>query len=754
MPQLVPLAIAAALYAAEYISIGTLLLTLATTAGSFLLSTLLRPSTPSLPNLAQDRKQAVRSAIAPRAFAFGRTLISGPVLDIGSSGSESEIFHIVVVLTGHEIEAFEEVHINNTVITLAYSGLSGHNDVDRAAGGMGGSIRIYTYDGTQTTACSALVSEMPGHWTSDHVLFGCAYVYCRIQFDQNQYPRGFESIAAVVRGAKLYDPRDGGTRWSKNTALVARYYLTHPDGLGCSADEIDDAMVIAQANICDEDVALDVAETVFQKRYETNGVFRLDQAPIAIMEQLLSAGAGTLVYSAGQYRIHVAAYDAPAHTITADDLAGPVEVTPRQSRESQFNRVSGTFIDPEQNWVGVSFPNADDNARITADGEVVPNDISLMATTDISMAQRLARIHLLHNIYGVTVKLSLRHSALVIQCWDNVEVTLSDFGWSDKVFRVTSWDFDPGTGRVNVVLKEDSPAIYAWTALDLADPVTPATPTLVNALVLPAPTSLSLSASTAINADGQTVPSLLVTWVPSAHPFVTATEVQWRPSGATPWNSREVAAPVGQYAILPAISGTTYDVRVRGVGGVTKSAWTSTSTVTAADDTTPPGVPTSLSATAIPGGISLSWSRPTAKDLAAVEVYADTTGSFATQYYVAETLGAGYVHAGIGGGRTLYYRVRSRDRTGNLSAYSGGVSATSQTFATVDIASNAITRMHTSVGTSTLTAGFGSAVTLESISVDVPTGGSVKLELRLDLYQPGGLPELGPSGSGEGGGSE
>ena len=61
-------------------------------------------------------------------------------------------------------------------------------------------------------------------------------------------------ISATIRGKKVVDYRDGGTRWTDNPALCIADYLTNADfGMGFpAASELDLGNFNAEANHCDE----------------------------------------------------------------------------------------------------------------------------------------------------------------------------------------------------------------------------------------------------------------------------------------------------------------------------------------------------------------------------------------------------------------------------------------------------------------------------------------------------------------------
>ena len=751
--------------------IGSVVGLVISVAGSMLLSQLSKSDKQDLPITAQDRKQAVRSAIEPRRVIYGRSIVSGPVVYMSSSGPDDEFINVVVPVAAHVIDDFEAVWINGVEQPLVPAGTGGIDGQDRGGGGsedfalflvdatevlfgasspaMSGSMLIHTYDGTQTTADATLISESSGEWTSNHILKGTPYIYTRIQYSSNLYPHGFESIAAVVRGALLFDPRDDSTAWSQNPALAIRDYLLADYGLSCAADEINEPSFEAAANICDELVALDEAETVFQPRFQINGSFKLDQQPADIIEQLLTSCGGTLTYVQGAYQLHVAAYDPPAITLTESDFAGPLQVTTQHSRRDLFNAVRGTFIDPTQKWVASEFPIVTDSDFETADGEQIVVDVEYQFTTDSAMAQRLSRIQLLRHRFGqLTVDAPLKYSAMRLAVWDTVAIDFADFGWTDKVFRVVSWQFDPVTAGIVVRLQEEDSDSYSWTALDAAPPLDTPDSTLADPLIIPPPTGLTITPTTELDSDGHIVPALLAEWSLTPHPFLTASEVQWKKTADSEWSSRAVRMPIMSMVISPVIAGTSYDVRVRAVAGLVRSAWTSTATEDAAPDTTPPADPSGLTATAVRGGIVLDWTNPTDNDFESTLIFENTGTVFGSASYIGHTPGSHFFRSGISGNDPRWYWIQSRDFSGNATNVVGPATATPNLAATADIAAHAITLGDGASQNDTISCDDTATVFIVGKTITVPGGGDVWIWVRADL-DTGSLPE----GSG-GGGSE
>jgi hypothetical protein len=103
-----------------------------------------------------------------------------------------------------------------------------------------------------------LIAECGDKWTSAHRGDGITYLYIRLRYDQDVFGQvGLPNISALVRGAKLYDPRTGLTVWSDNSALCAAHYLRHATlGLGSTSAEVPDDEVSVAANVSDEVVPI------------------------------------------------------------------------------------------------------------------------------------------------------------------------------------------------------------------------------------------------------------------------------------------------------------------------------------------------------------------------------------------------------------------------------------------------------------------------------------------------------------------
>jgi hypothetical protein len=211
--------------------------------------------------------------------------------------------------------------------------------------------------------------------------------------------------------------------------------------------------------------AITVHTTNQENRYTCNGSFTLDSKPVDIMKSMLTSCAGRLVWSQGAYSIFPAAYNYPVGTLTESDLRDDISVMPAPSRQQRFNTVRGVFVSPDQYWQQVDFPYQQNAAQYAADGSEICQTLELPYTLDSSMAQRLAAIYLNQNLRGIIVNFPAKLSAFPYQPGDVVNLSISQLGWNEKGFRITDWKLSD-TGGVDLVMKEEDPAVYGWTLTD------------------------------------------------------------------------------------------------------------------------------------------------------------------------------------------------------------------------------------------------------------------------------------------------
>ena len=455
----VALASTAAVSASAIIAGTMTLAAFATTfAVNFALGAALRALTPkpSVGGIGGSNRGYQTTAIGTaldHQIIYGKVRVGGARIYDEATGENNKYLHRVVAVAGHEIQSFDEIYINDEIITLDGSG----NVTSPSK--YNGKVRIKLHLGSPDQTADTFLADESAHWTTEHRLRGIAYMYVRLAFDADVFPNGIPEITATISGKKVYDPRTSTTAWSDNPALCLRDYLTSSYGIAEDTANIDDALVIAAANVCDQ-TNTDAGTT----RYTCNGSFTTASTPYDMINGILTSMDGSLWYAQGSWRMKPAYWTAPVLDLNEDDLRSSVSVSTRHSRRNNFNTVKGTFRGEESNWQTTDYPQVTNLAFLNADGgQESVADVDLPFTDNSIEARRIARISLERNRQQLTVNASFGLKTLQVQVGDNVRLTNTRFGWSNKEFEVIAWNFGLTDGldlQTQMTLRETAESVY------------------------------------------------------------------------------------------------------------------------------------------------------------------------------------------------------------------------------------------------------------------------------------------------------
>lgn len=556
---------------------------------SFVAQALFKPSVPSAkapgtPDQASvDNKITVRQAAAPRQLVYGEMRIGGIYAFIHST-DHNNLLHVVVMVAGHEIDSFQEVWINDAAYSVE-DDLDGSGFIADTADKFHNKIRFKFHLGAADQAADDdLIAECGSDvWSSTDRLLGVAYAYVRLKWDATVFGGGIPNLSFVVRGKNdIYDPRDDSTGYSANSALVlANYLCDETYGIPVDYDTgIDEAGLIAAANICDESVA--TADGNHEARYRTDGLVTCDAQPQEIIGKLLGAMHGKAPYDGERWKIMAGAYATPSLTFTDDDLRAGPKIQTITSRKDLFNAVKGTYIGatpppgddsdaPRNNYQVVDFPPVVSDTYRTLDGQRLWKDISLPLTTSASRAQRIAKIDLLKARQQIVATMPCKLSVWRCQAGDTVLWTSERYGWTAKPFEVASAKFivdgNPPTLGVDLVLRETDSSVYDWSSSEETafDPA-PNTnfPQVFN---VGAASNFRVTESLYTARDGGGVKAkVTLAWDASPDAFVTSGggyRPAWRVSGASDWTY--LAATSALSTEIVDIAPGTYEFQVEAI---------------------------------------------------------------------------------------------------------------------------------------------------------------------------------------------
>lgn len=341
-------------------------------------------------------------------------------------------------------------------------------------------VRIKFHRGEPGQVADAdLVAESGGEWTTSHRGDGIAYLYVRLKYDQDVFGGiGVPNISVVARGAKCYDPRTTTTVWTQNSALITAWWLKQQElGLKQPAGSIIDAELSAAANICDEDIDLDVGGTTTQKRYTTNGTLSAEDALRSNLEQLIVPMAGSATFVGGKWRIRAGAHEAPDVFLTESDFApGSIQVLPFARRRELFNAVTGTYLDSASDSIERQFPIVENATYQAADGgEQLTRNVTMPMVDDGVRAQRLAKIQIERARQAESIQATYKiRGGYNVKPNDVVALSIAAMGWTNKLFVVRERVYKRDENdTVQLLLQATAAGVWDWnygeaTTVDLA----------------------------------------------------------------------------------------------------------------------------------------------------------------------------------------------------------------------------------------------------------------------------------------------
>jgi hypothetical protein len=161
-------------------------------------------------------------------IVYGSRRIGGIRAFVGVNGASNEYLHVILILCEGDIEAIDDVYIDDIISTDAK---------------FTGKLEIRKYTGEDWQAADSTLSSDFPEWTSNHKLSGVSYIVCRFRWDEEgRAYSGFPRINVDVRGKKVLDPRNGKLEHSANPALcILDYLLNARYGRGIERNQIENS---------------------------------------------------------------------------------------------------------------------------------------------------------------------------------------------------------------------------------------------------------------------------------------------------------------------------------------------------------------------------------------------------------------------------------------------------------------------------------------------------------------------------------
>jgi len=426
------------------ITVGSLLTTVALSGASFLLNSLLAPKVQSGALADQGLKVNSRDPVPPQRLILGRALVGGSFFFLEK---KPPYLYYGLIIANHEIEAVEEVRLSNKDVAIDVNGFATVVPYATATEKFAQfSIRLGTDDQLIDPILAVDFPELPSTFRQR----GMATVVCK--FDYGGTAAQHEAIWGsaqpsplfLVKGTKMYDPRvptqdanDESTwEWSDNASLCQAWWLTHRKGGRRSWDQIDlDSLRVAADN---DDVPVFFKMVGSEKQWTVNGAILLTEEPFDVINNLLTANLGMLIWHDGKYSFISGGPRFPTWTLNDNSARGDIELRHDRPRRDLVNTVDTVFTAPDREYQLANGPTIDNATYITADGEVHRITARLPFTASHTRAQRIAKVLLESARRGKLLSSSYSIDALRLSASDIINIeSVAAFG-ADDTYRLMS----------------------------------------------------------------------------------------------------------------------------------------------------------------------------------------------------------------------------------------------------------------------------------------------------------------------------
>ena len=665
----------------------------------------LQPSKPKSPSFNSNFESAQGVLVnkdsndANIPIVYGLRQVGISRVFVESSGATNTNLYIAGVLCeGGDagIESIDAIYIDDKLVT--WSGALTDGTV-RTVGSAdtnfykdGASlISVQGFYGLDNQSTSSLLDEST-NWDSNYKLSGVAYVAFKFTWNQDAF-NGLPDVKVTLKGKKIYDPRLDSTKggsgshrestsstwaYSNNSSLILLDYLRNSrygKGLPTSAFETNYDSFKSSANTCDTQVTPYTTGTAISL-LTTNAVLDSSQKVIDNVKELLTPMKAIFTYTQGKYKLIIEDSGVSVLSLNKDNIIGGIKIL-GEKKNSKYNRVIGTFCNPNKNWQNdtVSFPPFNDSALDVADQHATmlsaDNSILLEGRFDFKhitnpyQSEELCEIILRRSRNALGVELRCTSEALNVTIGDIVDLTYVTGGFSAKVFRVMGLSINSDS-TVSLQLVEHQDNFYTWSVKAQAPVI--ADTTLPNPNSVTSPASVTLDDQLIEYSDGVVITALDVTIGASLDNFVDYYQVEYKLNADTDY----IIFGQGRgliNRILNVIDGELYSVRVKAVNTLGVSSSYTTATRTIVGGLLPPADVEDFACNIIGSDAHLSWTQIADLDLAYYSVRfstltsgADWQNSVSLIEKVARPATSVTVPARVGS-----YLIKAVDKSGNFS---------------------------------------------------------------------------------------
>jgi hypothetical protein len=581
---------------------------------------------------------AIKAARPPRVSAYGESRLYGAYIlyETASNGTAVDV-HAVHDGQLTEVVQFylndDRVSVVGNVVQPLQDGRYGDLSPPKV-------MLYHTTGATPGTPFSAVISALPGIWSSNHrgdgvVLMAMLSNPVKSKHFLEVYPNGVPTPSMAAKWQKCpdlhaADPSDeNGWTWTENAVRQLAHYMLVREQVDF-ATKIGPAIDMWRAaqDVCDEAISLKAGGT--ERRYRSCLAHKHTDKHGDVKAALLGICDGWMATrSDGAYAIYAGKYYAPTVTISAEHIVSYEWQGVGVDDDSAVNEIVCSYVSKEHDYNSVETDAWRNESDIAQRGSILSETLDVQ-TPSWGQVRRLAkrRMARANALYRGTVTTNIKGRIARGQRF--IHLTLAEAGavFFDGPAEITAVTRNMMTGGLTFSWVAADPNIDAWNPVtEEGDPA--ATGDRVAAQPLDAPTIDT--ASPEVSSDGATAQVRLTVTGPDRDDLTWF--VRWKVSTDAVWNEAEYSDidPGANVELLtgtvPQASGLDIEVAYE-VGDGRISPWSDTETVNTSPQFFAPPAPSDVSAQDGVGEASLTWRNPTSDRLSFVRVYRSVTGQF------------------------------------------------------------------------------------------------------------------------------
>ena len=421
---------------------------------------------------------------APRHLCLGEFKTAGSFVAHFTNGQQRKYLQEVRAVADHQLTELNKIWVNGE-LTVNQPLVHGQRKLFRIKNDKGENrFWVTYYDGRANQTANSYLVNAASQWTSNHRLRGVAYVILEHLWDQD-IAQDF-NYEFGGKGAKLWDRSKDSTaggsgthrlddpstwEYTTNNRIAIEHYRcgirvnSSSDhmwfGVGEDVDAVPYAEFLEGKNHCDESVTLKAGGT--QKRYEVNGVITSDTSHDKVLERLAENMCSDAIERGGRLAIWTPISRTPVMTLTDGDLVRgePTGISPGERLPDMVNTVTGTFIDPANEFKSNDYPEVSVEAYVNADAGEIEESFDQDLETSGERAQRKAALRIEKSRRIVELDETFGLKARAVRPGDWYNRTSASRGFTNKVFEaVEVRRFQNGTVRITGL--EVDPAQLVW----------------------------------------------------------------------------------------------------------------------------------------------------------------------------------------------------------------------------------------------------------------------------------------------------